>query len=218
NPANSGSGFGYNCAGDLLVTDEIHSVVYAVDSTLSGWCAHKKIPWLTVAPTQGTLAPGAAARVALGFDGTDQKEFTTSQGFLRVTGSPRPMLVPITVHWEPRPVDLDVIGSVSPTGAVNNGDALAYSITVQNLASADGTANHVQLTYELPEGVNYLASNGAHCEVPPAASSAGVITASVAGPATVVCNLGSIAPDTGKLVNISVQATTDADTVTGTFT
>ncbi len=191
-------------------------------------CGTGKIPWLTVAPTQGTLAQGASTRVMLTFDGSKQKEFTTTQGYLKVNGGlGTAPIVALTVNWLPQPVDLNVSGSVSPTGVVHQGDNLAYTITVQNLPDAGGSATQTTLTYQIPQGVNYLASSGMVC-APPAPTSgqahaAGIIVpvaprpASVVGPATVVCNVGTLQPNQGKLVTIAVRATAAASSVSATF-
>ena len=178
-------------------------------SLLPGYnqCAGGKIPWLTVAPMQGTLAAGATANVTLTFDGTGQKEFTTSQAYLEVTGSPYPNVnVPLTVNWEPQPVNLAISGSVSPTGTVKAGDNLAYTLVVQNLqASGIGAASQTQLTYQVPAGVTYLASNGD-------------ATSCTAASGTVTCDFGTLAPGASELETIVVQANQDANTVDSTFT
>ncbi|MGH8274660.1 MAG: protease pro-enzyme activation domain-containing protein [Gammaproteobacteria bacterium] len=191
-------------------------------------CGSSKIPWLTVAPTQGTLAPGAKTTVMLTFDGTGQKEDTTSKGYLQINGAPGTApIVPLTVHWLAQPVDLDVSGSVSPTGTVAAGASLAYNITVQNLPDAGGSASQVKLAYQIPAGVDYVASSGATCAPPsgsaPPPTSAGAavvrspIASSVVGPATVTCDFGSLNPNQGKLVTIAVRATAAASSISGTF-
>jgi N-acetylneuraminic acid mutarotase len=187
-------------------------------------CSGGGIPWLTTAPASGTLPAGATIRVTLAFDGTDQKEDTESNAYLKVTGGPSSMIVPITVHWDPKPVDLDVSGNVSPIGTVDAGDNLTYNITVQNLADAEGSASETTLTYEVPEGVSYLASNGSVCAPPggsvPPPETAGigrVAPAMMQGPATLTCDLGTIDPNQGKLVTIAVQAATSTDSVSATF-
>lgn len=224
NSSDAGAGLGYTCGNNLVVSDFTNKVVYIVDSGETGWCAHKGISWLTIAPASGTLAVGATTDVTLTFDGTDQQEFTTSEGHLKVEGGvPSPPDVALKVTWDPQPVDLDVSGAVSPTGTVAAGDNLTYNITVQNLPDAGGSATETQLSYEIPNGVNYLASNGATCappagSAPPPASGGFAIPAMVQGPAALTCDLGTIDPNKGKLVTIAVQAATAADSVSATFT
>ncbi len=123
------------------------------------------------------------------------------------------------------PVNLDVSGSVGPTGTVDAGDNLAYTITVQNLSDAQGPATGTRLVYEIPKGVNYLAAIGASCAPVPAKGGAqaaglfagGSIAASVVGPAAVSCDLGVIASNAGKAVTITVQATAAASSIGATF-
>jgi N-acetylneuraminic acid mutarotase len=193
-------------------------------------CGSYKIPWLTVAPLQGTLNAGAKATISLTFNGDGQEEFTTSKAYLKVTGAPRPLVIPLTVTWDPQPIDLEVGGSVSPTGAVKKDDYLSYTIAVQNLKDAKGSATQTKLTYEIPANVNYIGTNGATCappgsSAPPPASSdvampagfGGVRPAMVEGPATVTCDLGTIDPNKSKVVTIAVQATAAASSISTTF-
>jgi N-acetylneuraminic acid mutarotase len=219
---------GSSCAGDGFYTagsvtadrGVLYGGIFLTNATqkLPGYsCMGTGIPWLTIAPPEGTLAPGATARVTLEIDGSDQKEYTTSEAFLWIGETPYPTVVPITIHWDPHAVNLGVLGNVGPTGAVDKGDTLTYSITVQNSAEAEGAASQVELVYAMPEGVNFLASNGASCKGPPAGSSSSAIPAAVAGPATIACDLGTIEPDTGKLVSLAVQAATSAEAISAEF-
>ncbi|MGH8128122.1 MAG: kelch repeat-containing protein, partial [Gammaproteobacteria bacterium] len=187
-------------------------------------CGQNNIPWLTAAPTSATIAAGGSTNVTLTFDGTGQKEFTTSQGYLEVSGSPYPdAIIPLTVTWDPQPIDLAVGGSVSPTGTVKAGDYLAYTIAVQNLPDAAGSATQTELSYEVPANVNYIGINGATCTPPPTtagigrSTGGGVKPAMVEGPATVTCDLGTIEPNDSKVVTISVQATAAASSIGATF-
>ncbi|MGA7966639.1 MAG: choice-of-anchor J domain-containing protein, partial [Gammaproteobacteria bacterium] len=170
-------------------------------------CGMAKIPWLTVSPTDATLAAGATADVTLTFDGTGQKEFTTSQAYLEVTGSPYPNVnVPLTVTWDPHPINLAISGSVSPTGTVKAGDNLAYTLVVQNIQSTgSGSATQTTMTYKVPAGVTYLASNGD-------------ATSCTAASGTVTCDFGTLAQGASALEIIVVQANQDANTVDSTFT
>lgn len=213
---------GGSCGSDGFYTVgsySIHGLDYSDKAQkLPGYvCGTGGIPWLTITPEQGTLTATASTRIALDLDSAGHAPFTRSRAYLKVVGSPNPVIIPITVYWDPQPVNLDVIGNVTPTGVVHKGDALTYNITVQNLADAEGTATRVQLSYAVPQGVTYLASNGAQC-APPPESSAQAVPAGAAGPQTLTCDLDSIAPDTGKLVTIAVQATAAASSVSATFT
>ncbi len=196
-------------------------------SVLPGYdkrCGASSVRWLTVAPPTGTVDAGASAHVVLTFDGSKQKEYTQSEAYLKIKGAPKTVILPITVNWKPQPVDLKVSGNVSPTGTVEAGDSLAYEVTVRNLANAGGAAQQTRLVYELPENVNYQAASGAIC-APSARSSvhatAGLvgaaITASVTGPASITCDLGTLEPGEGKLVTITVDAMVAADSVSAIF-
>jgi hypothetical protein len=183
-------------------------------------CGSSGIPWLTLAPTEGTLKAGASTRVVLSLDGTKHGKFTTSKAHLQIGGSPySALIVPITVHWDPKPVDLNVLGSVSPTGTVDKGDTLAYTITVENRADVDDAATQTKLSYEVPDNVDYLGANGATC-APPGGSSAavgGAMPARVSGPATVSCDLGTIEPNASKVLTLTVQARSAASSIGATF-
>ncbi|MGH8274477.1 MAG: protease pro-enzyme activation domain-containing protein [Gammaproteobacteria bacterium] len=170
-------------------------------------CGVTGIPWLTVAPLTGTLAAGASAQVTLTFDGTGQAEFTTSKAHLEVTGSPYPnVIVPLTVTWDPQPINLAISGNVSPNGTVKAGDSLTYTLAVQNLQSTgSGAASQTKLTYQVPSGLTYISSNGD-------------ATGCTAASGTVTCDLGTIAAGAGALETIVVQTNQDATTVNGTFT
>ncbi|MGH8127968.1 MAG: DUF11 domain-containing protein, partial [Gammaproteobacteria bacterium] len=130
-----------------------------------------------------------------------------SQGYLQVTGAPgTPPNVPLTVHWDAHPVNLGISGSVSPTGTVKAGDNLAYTLVVQNIqSSGSGSATQVEMTYKVPSGVTYLASNGD-------------ATSCTAAAGTVTCDFGTLAAGASDLETIVVQANQDADTVESTFT
>ncbi|MGH8274662.1 MAG: protease pro-enzyme activation domain-containing protein [Gammaproteobacteria bacterium] len=165
------------------------------------------IPYLTVAPKMGTVAAGASANVTLTFDGTGQQEFTTSKGYLTVRGSPNSVLsVPITVNWEPDPMDLAISGSVSPAGTVKAGETLAYTLAVRNIqSSGSGLASQTKLTYQVPSGLTYFASSGD-------------ATSCTASASTLTCDFGTLAAGASDLETIVMQANQDADTVDSTFT
>lgn len=173
-----------------------------------GTCGVNKIPWLTVAPAVATAAVGGSATVTLTFDGTGQNEFTTSQAYLKVTGSPYPDVnVPVTVTWDPQPINLRISGNVSPTGTVKAGDSLTYTLAVQNIQSAgSGSASQVLLTYLVPSSVTYVASSGD-------------ATSCTASSGTVTCDFGTIAAGASDLETILVQANSGTKSkVDSTFT
>jgi uncharacterized repeat protein (TIGR01451 family) len=113
--------------------------------------------------------------------------------------------VPLTVTWDPQPINLVVSGSVSPTGRVKAGDALVYTLVVQNIpASNHGAATQTTLTYQIPAGLTYLASNG---DATSCAASSGTLT----------CNFGTLAMGASDLETIVVQANQNARKVESTF-
>ncbi|HET7570589.1 MAG TPA: protease pro-enzyme activation domain-containing protein [Gammaproteobacteria bacterium] len=170
-------------------------------------CGSYQIPWLTASPLKGTMKPDGSVTVSLTFDGSGQKEYTTSKAYLAVTGGPKPIIVPLAVTWDPQPVDLAVSGAASPQTIQKNGD-LTYVIAVQNLqAEGHGAATQTELTSTLPEGVSYIASKGdADCSTSSGSS----------GPADVVCDFGTINAGGSKLVALVLRAS-QAGTLKSTF-
>jgi hypothetical protein len=109
------------------------------------------------------------------------------------------------------PVDLYVSGSVRPAGTVSEGDDITYIVTVQNLADAGGSATGTKLAYAPPQGVKFISASEASCT-----SSSGSEPSS-SGPDAVTCDFGTIVPDKGKLVKITVEATAPASSIVATF-
>ncbi len=166
-------------------------------------CGATKIPWLTVAPTTGTLAVGASANVTLTFDGTNQAEFTTSQAYLQVAGSPYPApIVPLTVTWDPQPVDL-VVSGVSTPSTINKGAEVFYNVTTTNQPQTNhGNATDVKLTLPLPAGTSFVAQFGNNCQV---------------NSGTVSCALGNLALGASSSVTVILKAM-QAGTLNANFT
>ncbi len=167
------------------------------------------IPWLTPAPASGTVAAGASAKITLAFDGAGQQAFTTSSAYLSIANdSPYGALtVPVTVHWEPQPVDLMMTGKASPK-SVHKGGSITYSLKVQNRKAAGyGRATQTMLNYPLPGGVSYVASSGdAVCTAPGAGSSPAPAAATGAQPDMITCDFGTLAQGASKTLTIAVQA------------
>lgn len=174
--------------------------------------------WLTVAPASGTLTAGSSSRITLGIDGTGQAAFTTSKAYLSVANrSPYgPVIVPITVTWDPQPVHLVLTGTTN-LNPIQKGNTLVYTLTVQNQQMSNhGAATETQMSYVLPAGVSYVASNGdASCTAPSAGSSQTPASAT-SGPGSVVCSFGTIDEGASKTESIAVQAA-DAGTLTSHF-
>jgi subtilase family serine protease/N-acetylneuraminic acid mutarotase len=167
------------------------------------------IPWLAITPAAGSaLAPSGTKEVALTIDGADQKAFTTSKVYIEVAGNTpyTPVVVPLTVTWDARPVNLSLTGSASPD-RIKKGAELTYDLTVENAkADGGGAASETTLSYALPKGVSYVAANGdASCTAPSDGSSQTPAAASSA-PGTLVCDFGTIAQGASKRVTIAVKA------------
>lgn len=168
------------------------------------------IPWLTVAPTSGTLRSGSLANVTLAFDGTGQKEFTNSKVYFSVANNTPygPLIVPLTVAWDPQPVGLTIMGSANPDPVRKGGD-FTYTLTVKNARAANhGAATQTALTYRLPNGISYIASNGdANCAALPKGSSSKFVAATVEPPSgKMTCDFGTLAQGASKTVTIAVKA------------
>jgi uncharacterized repeat protein (TIGR01451 family) len=204
NNESPGAGLGYDCDGHLWISAFKDNVVWEADSGETGWCDHKHIPWLTLTPVAGTLKEGASTSLKLTFNGTGQKENTTSEARLRIAGNtPYPAtIVPLTVHWDPQPVDLAVSASASPNPIANNGN-LVYTVKVENhKAQNSGNAQNVVLTYPLPSGVSFIPATGGICSE---------------ANGTVSCNLGDIDRGSSATATVAVKVGR-AGKLTGTFT
>ena len=149
-------------------------------------------PWLAVAPASGTLAAGSTAQVTLTVDGTNQKAFTTSRAYLSIANkSPYgPIIVPLTVDWDPQPVALSVSGTADPDTA-KKGTNIAFNFTVSNgTVQGDGAATQTLLTVVLPSSLSFVQGSGSSCS-----SNAGMIT----------CPIGNMAQGDEKNVVIVAQ-------------
>jgi hypothetical protein len=62
------AGLSMDCAAHLWVVNQVTGQVFEVDSGEGSACAYADIPWLTLAPAQGTVNGGAAQAVVLTFD------------------------------------------------------------------------------------------------------------------------------------------------------
>jgi hypothetical protein len=182
----------------------------AVGERLSGYdqCGTPMpVHWLTAAPQTGTVAAGGSADGQLIFDGTGEAEFTTSKVYLRLLGDTpyRDRIVPVTVTWEPQPVNLDLTGSVG-SDSVRKGDSLSYTLTVHNRrANNHGPASQVRLTYPLPAGLQYQAASGdASCTAPSPGSARASASASAPG-GTLICDFGSLARGASKSETLEVK-------------
>ncbi len=190
---NAAAGFDYDCQGRLWVSDTLDHKVFEVNSGETGWCAHKNIPWLTIAPPSGTLSEGEDATVTLTVDGVGEKAFTTSRGQLLLANNTPygSKAVPVTVSWTPQSVDLVVSGEAN-VDSVNKGGNLVYTLTVTNKRLEDhGDASGVVLSYVLPAGVSFVPDTGGSCK-----QSGG----------TVSCALGELDTGSSKTITIAVKA------------
>jgi uncharacterized repeat protein (TIGR01451 family) len=167
-------------------------------------CAGSGIAWATASPVKDSLAPGKSARVQITFDGSAQKEFTKTRAYLKVGGSPYGDVLPLTVTWDPRPVDLVVMGHASGP-SVRKGDSLTYTLTVKNAGQdGHGAATESKLIYDLPPGMTYIASSGdGRCATDDKNSS-------------VTCDLGTIGKGASNTLTIAVKAD-KAGTLTSHF-
>jgi hypothetical protein len=208
----------YQIGGEIHV-DLLGATATAISELLPGYdeqCGGftAGIPWATIAPTTGTVEPGATARIKLDVDGSDQKAFTTSHVYLRVlSNTPYPdITIPLTVTWEPQPIDLSLTGEVSPT-SLQKGDTVLYTLTVHNGdADGAGTASQVSLDYTLPAGARYQTGSGAAVCTAPATGSSSVPESG----GTVTCDFGTITPGGAKTQTLVVKAV-NAGELNGTF-
>lgn len=167
-------------------------------------CTTLSIPWLTLSPAGATLAAGAATDVHLTFDGTGESEDTTSQAYLVLTGQTPgvPQEVPLTVHWDPQPVDLALSASANHS-SVSKGATVSYALKVSNLNEANhGAATAVTVTATFPNGVSNVTASG--------------VGSCTASGSAYTCNLGTLV--LGASETETVNATmSGAGTVTGRF-
>ncbi|MGA7965118.1 MAG: hypothetical protein WCB49_04375, partial [Gammaproteobacteria bacterium] len=194
NTANAGAGLGYDCEGHLWVDNYVYQQVIEINSGEKGWCSYEHIPWLSLSPSTGSVATGAAAQIALNIDGTGQKPYTTSQAQLRIVGTtPYPeQTIPVTVDWEPQPVALFTEAHAEPT-AVAKGKYMTFDVAVTNDAAHNtGNASGVDLSFVLPANLEFVPQHNGACS-----PNGGMV----------VCNLGDIARGAVKGVTIITKAT-----------
>ncbi len=197
----------YSIGGTLSITPPVFT---SKVQKLQGYaCSGIGISWLTVSPTTGTVNSGAQAIMTATFDGTGQKEFTTSKAYLRIGGNTPygNLIVPLTVTWMPQPVDLELAGEANPN-VVKKGGNLVYTLRVHNKKEENhGTASDTLLTYHVPEGAEYVTSGGdADCTAPPERTSSASSVESGEQPKVIVCSLGVIGQGASKTVTIAVRA------------
>lgn len=102
----AGAGLGHDCNGNLWATDLKNEKVYEVRSGETGWCDFKNVSWMSEAPVNGTIAPGASAEIMLSFSGPDQKAGSVTKAAVLVR-SDTPyqegtLMVPVKVNWKPK--------------------------------------------------------------------------------------------------------------------
>jgi hypothetical protein len=214
------SGLGHDCDGHLwasVLRDKDY--VMELGSGESGWCSFKGISWLTLAPKVGTIVKGATATVEMTFDGAGQKPSTTTKAYLKLVGNtPYPAsTIPITVHWDPQPINLTLKGQATPS-PVHVGGNLVYTLTVTNTQAADqGAASGTELSYALPVGASYVGASGTGVAcASPSGATASAPAAATGASDTVVCDLGDLAPSDSKTLTITVTANA-AGTIASTF-
>lgn len=118
-------------------------------------CTTSIIPWMSYSPASGTLAPGASASVTLTFNGSGETEDTISQAYLLLRGlTPYgPEHIPLTIHWDPLPIDLSVKATAS-TSQVSVNSPVSYSVQVTNISATNhGAAQNTVLIAQLPSNV-----------------------------------------------------------------
>ncbi|MGH7748016.1 MAG: hypothetical protein ACREQ5_25140, partial [Candidatus Dormibacteria bacterium] len=174
-------------------------------------CSTSPIPWLTINPMTGTVAADGSTPVTFTFDGTGQTEFTTSQAYVLLTGTPyAPQQVDLTVTWDPQPIDLAVTATANLSTVVT-GSVIVYTMAITNTAEAGhGQASQTMLTYALPAGVTEvisdgpgtcnLASNTITCGFGTLAQGASVsetliVTPAIAGPLASTFSVSALEPD-----------------------
>lgn len=161
-----------------------------------------------------------AARANLTLKAPDNANATTLKTMASTVKATPPLTNSGVTSVSLLPMNIAILGNVSPPGPVTKGDYLNYDITIQNLTSdIEAQATQTELTYQVPDGLQYLAATGdAKCE-PSSNPGSAPAAASVALPgATITCDFGTLQAGGAKLVELVVQATQDADSVASTFT
>ncbi len=198
----------YQVGGITGYSDFFGAITTSVSRVLPGYTQQcGMVPyasWLTVAPASGTLDSGSSAKVTLTVDGTGQTAFTTSEAYLSIANkSPYgPVIVPLTVIWDPQPVHLVITGTAN-VDPIQKGNTLIYTLTVENRQmDGHGDATQTAMTYQLPAGVSYVSSGGdASCTVTQG---------------TVSCDFGTVTPGASKTETVAVTVA-DAGTLTSHF-
>lgn len=122
-------------------------------------CGATPIPWLDVQPATGNVSTDASKSIALDFNGAGQTAYTTSRAYLLLThnAADAPQIIPLTVSWDPQPVDLVLSAQTDPS-TVSQGKQLTYTLTLENRAGDNhGPATEIKLDYALPDGATYVA-------------------------------------------------------------
>jgi len=167
-------------------------------------CGSGPIPWLGIMKNPKPVAAGTTGHDRFRFKGAGQTEFTTSQAYLMMGGTPyAPQQIDLTVHWDPRPVDLAVVPTANLSKLYAGGN-LVFFVKLRNLSDAMGAASQVTLTYPLPAGVAYLSSYGDG-------------TCSLAS-GTVTCTFPGSLPVAGRMDEQINVVPSIAGTLTSTFT
>lgn len=169
-------------------------------------CTTSSIPWLTFSPASGTLTVGATANLQLTFDGTGRTEGTTSQAYLLLRGAMPygPVRVPLTVHWDPQPVDLAVAASGTPS-TVTEGGSVTFTVTVTNLNETNhGPAAGTTLDAQISQALTNVTFTGPG-------------TCTNSGSGDYVCNMGDLALGASDTETITGQAPLVAETLTSSF-
>ncbi|MGH8320369.1 MAG: Kelch repeat-containing protein, partial [Gammaproteobacteria bacterium] len=123
-------------------------------------CGSSPIPWLGISKNPKPVAAGSVGHVRFRFKGAGQTEYTVSQAYLLMGGSPyAPQQIDLKVHWDPQPVDMAVVPTANLSKLYAGGNLVFY-VKLRNLSDAQGPASGVTLTYPLPAGVAYLSSYG----------------------------------------------------------
>ncbi|HOV85668.1 MAG TPA: S8 family serine peptidase [Syntrophobacteraceae bacterium] len=124
----SGAGLEIDCDGNLWAVDQNTRMVYQVESGEEGaGCKSSDVPWLSEAPTSGSVSIDSSVNVELTFDATTLEPATYKARLVISTNTGQdPIVVPVTLTVQEE-VDIFTItatvkdgkgGSISPSGEV----------------------------------------------------------------------------------------------------